>query len=184
MADLLDPVAVWTARLALAAVFAMAAFAKLRALDEFVGVVHNYRILPERLARPVAYALPPLEAAIAVALLLEATRRAGAVAAAGLLALFALAMAVNLARGRVEIDCGCFAATLRQRISWALVGRNLVLIGLAALALSPNTAVRALTWLDVFTIVAASLSAVLLYVAFTQLRSMALPARPRPGGTG
>jgi hypothetical protein len=181
---MLDPVAVWTARLVLAAVFAMAAFAKLRSLDEFVGVVHNYRILPEFLVRPVAYALPPLEAAIALALLLEPTRSAGAVAAAALLVVFALAMAVNLARGRVEIDCGCFAATLRQRISWALVGRNVALIALAGLAMPAGGVARVLTWLDAVTIVAASSSAVLLYVAFTQLRSMALPARPRAGGAG
>jgi hypothetical protein len=177
---MLDPVAVWTARLVLAAVLAIAALAKVRALEEFVGVVHNYRILPEFLVRRVAYALPPLEAAIALALLLEPTRSAGAVAAAALLAVFAFAMALNLARGRVEIDCGCFAATLRQRISWALVGRNVALIGLAALAMPATTATRALTWLDAVTIVAASISAVLLYVAFTQLRSMAPPPRPRP----
>jgi uncharacterized membrane protein YphA (DoxX/SURF4 family) len=182
LATMLDPVAVWTARLVLAAVFAMAAFAKLRSLEEFVGVVHNYRVLPESLVRPVAYALPPLELAIALALLLEPTRSAGAVSAAALLAVFALAMAANLARGRVEIDCGCFAATLRQRISWALVGRNLTLIALAALAMPTATVARVLTWLDAVTIAAASSSAVLLYVAFTQLRSMALPARPRPGG--
>jgi hypothetical protein len=181
---MLDPVAVWTARLVLAAVFAMAAFAKLRSLDEFVGVVHNYRVLPEFLVRPVAYALPPLEAAIALALLLEPTRSAGALGAAALLVVFALAMAVNLTRGRVEIDCGCFAATLRQRISWALVGRNVALIGLAVLAMPAGGVARVLTWLDAVTIVAASSSSVLLYVAFTQLRSMALPARPRPGGAG
>jgi hypothetical protein len=181
---MLDPVAVWTARLVLAAVFAMAAFAKVRSLDEFVGVVHNYRVLPEFLVRPVAYALPPLEAAIALALLLEPTRTAGAVGAAALLVVFALAMAFNLARGRVEIDCGCFAATLKQRISWALVSRNVALITLAALAIPAMPVARVLTWLDAVTIVAASSSAVLLYVAFTQLRSMALPARPRPGAAG
>ena len=179
---MLDPVAVWTARLVLAAVFAMAAFAKLRSLEEFVGVVHNYRTLPEFLVRPIAYGLPQLEAAIALALLLEPTRSAGAILAAALLALFALAMALNLARGRVEIDCGCFAAALRQRISWALVGRNVTLIALAALAVPTVTVARVLTWLDAVTIVAASSTAVLLYVAFTQLRTMALPARPRPGG--
>jgi hypothetical protein len=179
---MLDPVAVWTARIVLAAVLAMAAFAKLRSLDEFVGVVHNYRVLPEFLVRPVAYVLPPLEAAIALALLLEPTRRGAAIAAAALLAVFSVVMAVNLARGRVEIDCGCFAAALRQRISWALVGRNLALIALAALAMPAVTVARALTWLDGVTIVAGSGSAVLLYVVFTQLRSMALPAPPRPGG--
>ncbi len=179
MAAILDPVAVWTARLVLAAVFAMAAFAKLRALDEFVGVVHNYRVVPEPLVRAVAYALPPLELAVALALLVEPGHSIGALAAGVLLAVFTVAMALNLARGRVEIDCGCFAATLRQRISWGLVGRNVVLIGLAALAMPASSVARRLSWLDAITIVGVSMGAVLLYVAFTQLRSMALP--PRPG---
>jgi len=181
---LLDPAVVWTARLVLAAVLAVAALAKLRALDEFVGVVHNYRILPEPLVRPLAYVLPPLEAAIALGLLIEPTRDLAAGGAAGLLAVFALAMAVNILRGRPEIDCGCFASSLKQRIGWALVGRNLALIGLAALVMPDALPARALTWLDALTVVAASLAAVLLYLAFTQLRSMALPGRPRPEGAG
>lgn len=181
---LLDPTVVWTARLVLAAVFAMAAFAKLRALDEFAGVVHNYRVLPEWLVCPVAYGLPPFEVAIAFGLLIEPTRAFAAGAAAVLLAVFALAMAANLARRRVEIDCGCFASSLKQRISWALVGRNLVLIGLAALAVPTAAAARALTWLDAVTVAAASIVAILLYVAFTQLRSIALPPQPQSGGAG
>jgi hypothetical protein len=179
---LLDPAVVWTARLVLAAVFAMTAFAKVRALEEFTGVVHNYRILPERLARSVAYGLPPLEAAIAVGLLFEPTRALAAGAAAALLLVFALAMAVNLVRGRVEIDCGCFASTLKQRISWALVARNIVLIGFAALAMPKALPARTLTWLDGITVVATSTSAILLYLAFTQLRGLAPPARPSAGG--
>jgi hypothetical protein len=181
---LLDPAVVWTARLVLAAVFAVAALAKLRALDELVGVVSNYRILPESLVRPLAYVLPPLELAVALGLLIEPTRALAAGGAAGLLAVFALAMAVNILRGRVEIDCGCFASTLKQRIGWALVGRNLVLIGLAALVMRGTVPARALTWLDALTVVAASLAAVLLYLAFTQLRSMAPPGRPGPEGAG
>ena len=176
-----DPAAIWAARLALAAVFALAAFTKLRALDEFVGVVHNYRVLPEVLARPVAYGLPPLEAAIAVGLLIEPTRTLAASGAMVLLLTFGFAMGVNLVRGRVEIDCGCFAAALKQRISWSLVARNLVLIGLALLALRSPLPARALTWLDWVTVGSAALGAVLLYIAFTQLRSLAPPVPPRPG---
>ena len=37
-------------------------------------------------------------------------------------------MAINLARGRIEIDCGCFQSTLRQRLSVALIVRNLLLV--------------------------------------------------------
>jgi hypothetical protein len=172
-----DPAALWAARLALAAIFALAAITKLRALDEFVGVVHNYRVLPEILVRPVAYGLPPLEAAIALGLLIAPTRTPAASGAAALLVVFSLAMAVNLVRGRVEIDCGCFASALRQRIGWSLVARNLVLIGLALLVLRSPGSARMLTWLDLLTVGTAALGALLLYLAFTQLRSLA-PARP------
>jgi Methylamine utilisation protein MauE len=174
-----DPAALWAARLALAAVFALAAITKLRALDEFVGVVHNYRVLPEILVRPVAYGLPPLEAAIALGLLIAPARTPAAIGAAALLVVFSLAMAVNLVRGRVEIDCGCFASALKQRIGWSLVARNLVLIGLALLVLRPPLPARTLTWLDLVTVGTAALGALLLYVAFTQLRSLAPPG---PGG--
>jgi hypothetical protein len=174
-----DPAAIWAARLALAAVFALAAITKLRALDEFVGVVQNYRVLPEILVRPVAYGLPPLEAAVALGLLFAPTRMPAAIGAAALLVVFSLAMAVNLVRGRIEIDCGCFASALKQRIGWSLVVRNLVLIGLALLVMRSPGPARALTWLDVVTVGTAALGALLLYLAFTQLRSL---VPPRPGG--
>jgi hypothetical protein len=177
-----DPIIVWTGRLLLAVVLATAALGKLRALDEFVGVVHNYRVLPEPLVRPVAYALPPLELVLAIGLLLEPTRSPAAAAAAALLAVFALAMAINIRRGRTEIDCGCFANALRQRIGWGLVVRNFFLIGLALLALPTALPARPLVWLDVVTVVAASASAALLYVAFSRLAGMAPLARPATPG--
>lgn len=172
-----DPVVVWTARLVLAAVLGAAAIGKLRAIEGFVGVVHNYRILPAVLVRPVAYALPALELAVALGLLIGPFRPQAAAAALLLLLVFALAMAINLARGRVHIDCGCFAAALRQRLSWGLVGRNFVLAGLALVALPQTVAVRPLVWLDVVTIAAATASALLLYIAFSQLQGMTLARR-------
>jgi Methylamine utilisation protein MauE len=168
-----DPIIAWTARLLLALVLATAALGKLRALDEFIGVVHNYRVLPELLVRPVAYGLPPLELLLAIGLLLEPTRTLAAPATATLLAVFALAMAINIGRGRTEIDCGCFANALRQRIGWALVVRNLVLIGLALLALPVGPPARPLVWLDLVTIATATAAGALLYVAFSRLASVA-----------
>jgi uncharacterized membrane protein YphA (DoxX/SURF4 family) len=172
-----DPIIVWTGRLLLALVLAMAAIGKLRALDEFVGVVHNYRVLPEALVRPVAYALPPLEFVLAIGLLLEPTRSLAAAAVAGLLVVFALAMAINIGRGRTEIDCGCFANALRQRIGWGLVLRNVLLTLLALLAVPAAMSTRPLVWLDLVTVVAASGGATLLYLAYSQLAGMAAPGR-------
>jgi hypothetical protein len=55
-----------------------------------------------------------------------------AAASAGLLAVFALAISLNLARGQ-KIECHCFGQWGRARISWASVARNLALLGAALL---------------------------------------------------
>ncbi|CAB5692019.1 Methylamine utilisation protein MauE [Delftia tsuruhatensis] len=121
--------------LLLGAVFALAAAGKLAAWHELPGVVGNFRVLPQRLVRPVALLLPVAETAIAAGLQVPAARGAAAWGAAALLLVFAAALAINLRRGRREIDCGCFRSDLRQPVSAALVLRNL-LLALAALALA------------------------------------------------
>jgi hypothetical protein len=171
----LDPAIGWTVVLVLAGVFGAAAITKLRALDAFVGVLHSYRLVPEPLERPIAYALPVIELAIAVGVLLPAVRASAALTAAILLVLFAGAMAINLARGRRDIDCGCFATVLRQRLSWPLVLRNLLLAALA-LRVVPGLGVRSLGWLDFVTIGCASTALVLVYAAASQL----FGSGPRP----
>jgi Methylamine utilisation protein MauE len=166
----LDPVIGWTVVLVLAGVFGAAAVAKLRALDAFVGVVHNYHLMPEPLERPIAYALPVVELAIAVGVLVPTSRPPAALAAAILLALFAGAMAINLARGRRDIDCGCFATVLRQRLSWPLVVRNLLLAALALLVVR-GLGARGLGWLDLVTVGCAAMALVFVYAAASRLFS-------------
>jgi hypothetical protein len=86
--------------------------------------------------RPASYSLPPIEI-VTAALLLAAAPQADWLAA-GLLSLFAVAMAINLARGRAQIDCGCFNSALRQHLRWSLVARNVCMVLLlAAVAGSP-----------------------------------------------
>ena len=124
----------------LAVVFLVAGANKLQALHTFEGVVYNFRLLPEALVRPVAYSLPFMELALAAALLITATRSYAGWSAAVLLGIFTLAVAVNLLRGRREIDCGCFSSELKQRLSPWLLLRNISLIGLA-LWIAGNTVV-------------------------------------------
>jgi hypothetical protein len=110
-----------------ALVFVAAAAGKMRHWLAFQGVLANYRLLPEALVRPAAYLLPPVELAIAAGVLTPRLQlRADAAGAAALL-LFGAAMAVNLARGRAHIDCGCFQSTLKQALRWQLVARNAAL---------------------------------------------------------
>jgi uncharacterized membrane protein YphA (DoxX/SURF4 family) len=175
-----DPVLSLVAVLLLAAIFATAAFSKLREPPVFAGVVEQYGLLPHGLVRPFAHALPILELAAALGLLLPATRAPAAVVLILLLLVFAAAMALNLARGRSDIDCGCFIGLLRQRISWALVARNLVLAGFGLALLSGNSG-RPLVPLDWFTVVAGSGCLLALYGATGRLFGLAPPAARQSG---
>lgn len=126
-------------RIAAALIFFTAAVGKMRNWRTFEGVVANYRLLPGPLARVVAWLLPPTEVSLAVALLCGVP--GSELAAGALLSVFGAAMAINLWRGRTHIDCGCFDATLRQPLRWALVLRNAVLVVmLVAAARSRDTA--------------------------------------------
>lgn len=173
---LLDPALTAVGTLLLAVIFAVSGAAKVRALDAFVGVVANYRLLPDFLLRPVALLLPPLELVIAFALLVPASQAWAAGLAALLLVTFAVAMAINLGRGRAAIDCGCAIGLMKERISWPLVGRNLLLVAVAAALVSSSSSGRPFTWLDWFTIAAATGCALLLYAAVGRLYGVA-PAR-------
>lgn len=177
--DLLaSPALVWTAALLIAGIFLPSAVSKLRAMDEFEGVLADYRLLPETLVRPVARVLPALELAAGLLVLLPPTRPSGGALAAGLLLLFALAMAVNVARGRTEIDCGCFLGRQKERIGWPLVARNLVLVALALPLLAAEGAAPPGV-VDLPTIGLAAGSLLALYAAFSRLAGLAPARRPR-----
>lgn len=126
------------ATVANALLFLVAGLSKLRNRRQLPGVIANYRLLPAALVGPVAAGLPIAELAVAGGMI--AGFRVAIVSAIGLLCLFALAMAINLHRGRGHIDCGCGRSELRQPLSVALVLRNLALALalLAGLGALPN----------------------------------------------
>jgi hypothetical protein len=154
-------------------IFGTAVASKLPTLLEFEGVVGNYRLLPDRLVPLAARLLVALEALTVMLLLVPVTRVWGAAAALGLLVLFAAAMAINIRRGRVEIDCGCFRTTHRQRLSWWLVGRNAALaLAAAALWLSVSRAPMTLDYVQ------AALGGVVLYLIYVGGSQIVLPRPP------
>jgi hypothetical protein len=124
----MDPVLQWTSALTLALVFGVAAAGKFASWAELEGVVLNYRIAPRWMAPLIARALPPVEALVALGLLVPETRVPSAWVCLTMLVVFAAAMAVNIARGRTDIDCGCFRSSLRQNLSWWLVLRNAIIL--------------------------------------------------------
>jgi hypothetical protein len=121
-------------------VFILAATQKAQHWRVFSAVLANYRLLPKVLVTPVAALLPPAEMLVGILLLSAQIRPVGALAAMFLLVLFAAAMAINLRRGRSEIDCGCGRSFLKQTLSWILVARNAVLAALLVPALFVTTA--------------------------------------------
>ena len=147
---MLDPVVTLAAHAAFALLFAGAARHKLRDHAGFAAVLGAYRVLPAGAAAAAGVAIAALELATAAAWVVPGAGRAAALATVGLLAAYALAIAVNLARGRRTIDCGCGVGGAAQPIGEGLVARN-ALLALVALATLRPPAPRALGWIDALT---------------------------------
>ena len=165
-----DPAIAVAGRLLGALVFATAVVGKVRHRSELAGVVANYRLLPSGVAAAVAWMIVGLECLVALSLVSGVELSAGAGLAITLLVGFAFAMGINLARGRREIDCGCFQSGLRQRLSMALVVRNLVLAAFLTPLLTAVTGHAAvLQWVDGL---GAGLAAYALYQVLGELVSL------------
>lgn len=160
----IDPAVGALLAVALAAIFAWSAAMKFADLDVFEGATANYRLLPRRVVRTVSRAVPLCECSGAAALLLPSTRAIGVVCLMLLLGVFTAAIAINLMRGRTNIDCGCFGPAVRQSLSAWLLGRNALLFVLAALATAPRST-RPLAWIDGVTIGLGATALVLLYAS-------------------
>jgi hypothetical protein len=168
---MIDPLFERVIALGLALLLLAAAWHKLAARAEFLAILRGYALLPAPLLRPVAMLIPVVEALLAATWFAGAAPVVVAVATAGLLLAYAGAIAINLYRGRLQIDCGCGlggAAGSSQQLSGWLVARNLVLAALALLAAFPASE-RALGFADALTLAAATAAAVLLYAGSSQL---------------
>lgn len=113
-------------------IFVRAALHKASAFTEFTGFMTDYQLVGERLVLPVSMGIVGAEVFVAILQVIPGGRVPGLLLAAGLLALYAAAMAINIRRGRTHIECGCGGAV--QPLAWALVVRNAVLVLLASLA--------------------------------------------------
>ncbi len=144
----MDPLIALTISLSLAALMAGAAAHQVFAWEQWLGVVRNYRLVPDGVTVALGVLLPCGEVLAAVLLLLPFDRPVGAGATALLLVIYAAAMGINIGRGRTNIDCGCFASRWRHGISRWMVGRN-ILLAILALALCLPTTPRPLTVFEV-----------------------------------
>ena len=177
---MIDPVIELSIRLALAFLFAAAAWHKVSDRVRFGAVIDAYDLLPSWLVASAARLLPLVEASIAIGLLYPPSQDGAVIAAVSLFVLYTAAISVNLARGRREIDCGCFAASARVPLSSWLVFRNVVLI-VAACALLIPVRTRTLIWVDGLTVAMALTTVSVLWAAGQRLAQTG-PALRRFGG--
>lgn len=98
------------ARWVLGLVFVYASIHKIIDPGAFARIIYGYQLVPGVLINGLAIVLPYVEFFGGLFLLLGIFPRAAAVLINGLLAVFILAIAYNLARGHT-FDCGCFSVS-------------------------------------------------------------------------
>jgi uncharacterized membrane protein YphA (DoxX/SURF4 family) len=169
----LDPSIDWMLRIVLAATFAMASFHKLRDMDRFREILISYR-LPLGSGTPLlAKAIPVFELIVAISLIVIPGYISGAAALCLLLA-YSSAIALNLQRGRTDLDCGCSGPAHRQPIGLGLLLRNALLAAMAALTMLPTSA-RMQVWLDAIPILLGAFVSITLFAGFeAALRNRAM----------
>jgi hypothetical protein len=172
---MIDPALGYLVVVGLAALLGWSALQKLRAPREFSEILSAYRVLGERWVPAAVYGLPSAELMIAVGLLIPVSRSAACLAAAGLLLTYGIAIAVNLARGRRDLDCGCSLANGRRPIAGWMLVRNAVMASAAVAAALPWNP-RTCALLDIMTILGGAAAAALLYASIDALLGRVVPA--------
>ena len=149
----------------LAAIFAVALRHKVVAWPRFKASFAAYKIVPDALVGLVAGGLVIAESIALIGLLL--LQPLGLLLGGGLLAIYAMAIGINVARGRRHIDCGC--GDEPTPVSLILIVRNAVLISLAITAYTLQPGLQGLSMWTAIVALSAVLVAFGIYLAMEQL---------------
>jgi Methylamine utilisation protein MauE len=128
--------------IALSWLMAAAGVAKLGHRRDHARALDAYALLPAGAGRWLVPVLGVAECAAATAIWPGETRVAAAALMLTLLALYSVAIAINLLRGRRDIECGCGGAATHVPLSGWLLARNAALM---AAAFAVHAAPQALT---------------------------------------
>lgn len=135
--------------LVLVAIFLFSGVDKILHYDGFLNALRNYVVVPRGTAPYFAIPVIAVELMIGVGLLIPAWRRAAALTAAAILAVFTVALGLNHLYGGRGI-CGCWFTLTLAKSTGMHVLQNLLLLGLSlsiwwteragspAAALAPN----------------------------------------------
>ena len=158
---------------AFALLFASASLHKLLGLEHFAEAFRAYEVLPAALAQLFPL-VPILELTVAAALLASPSRTGAAAAGIALLLTYAVAIGINLARGRRNLSCGCGGPNDRRPIAAWMVWRNLILAAFLGVTLLP-WAGRPMGAADALTIGAGTAVVALLYISLDSLLGRLMP---------
>jgi hypothetical protein len=164
----LDPAIALLIVLCTALLFASAALHKFRDLRRFEEIFAAYGLMPAATRLPVARAVPSLEVLVAAGLLLEVSRTAATCVGIALLSAYAVAIAINLSRGRRDLACGCGGPDDRRPIAAWMIWRNILIASVSALVMLPWSS-RPLALTDMITIGCGAAAAVLVYLCLDSL---------------
>lgn len=173
----IDILPVLVADILLGGLFLLGGIAKVKDFPSFTGTLGNYMLLPEALVTPAAAAIVAVELLAGVAAIgavMIGTQLAMGVIAA-LLLLYGAAMAINIARGRDDIDCGCLGfGSTRATLGWELVARNMLLAAIALAVFALPLAPRPLGAADWISGIGAVAALALVYLGFGQFSAVRL----------
>lgn len=125
-----SPWAALAFRLYIGSIFVFASMSKVVYPAEFADSIANYQILPYWAVNVFAAVLPWLEMICGVLLLIGVRVKSVALCIGAMLAMFTVAIAINLARG-TPIACGCFSS-LEDEMSPLTLLRDLAWLAMTA----------------------------------------------------
>ena len=173
---MIDPAFQALISIAFSVLFFLAGAHKLSERAQFQIVVRDYKLLPPSAVKVFATGIGFTEVCLGIGWLIAQTALVPLLSAL-VLSLYAIAISVNLYRGRVYIDCGCsfnsFAGSkdsINQRLSFGLVLRNFALIIVMLISIMPASE-RALGIVDYINVSIALITILFVYLASNQLLS-------------
>lgn len=119
-------------RIILSIIFLSAGGAKLAQTDEWSESLSHFG-LPRSLSGVAEFAVPGIELAVGAGMLLPPWEWSGYLALC-LLSLFTVGIVRNVLEGR-RVACRCFGSFWKIEAAAAMIGRNLILLATASLAL-------------------------------------------------
>ena len=120
------------------------ALSKLRHRRDFRRTIQDYQLIPATLEKSLnlsellSSTVPTLELLLGITIISGILLIPALLLSILLFGVYTIALIINLRRGRSELSCGCGGILGNHRISWWMVGRNILLLaGLLLLLMTP-----------------------------------------------